>query len=199
MSFDALFSAAPVTDAQLLHDDGRVTPLAVDRWLGPTCAVDDAIADAAVGPVLDIGCGPGRLLDALARRGKWALGVDLSPTAVAHARGRGRRALLASVFDDLPGVGAWETALLLDGNIGIDGDAGALLNRVRALLGPTGSAIVEVEPPGSGTRQGRVRLEHEGGCSDWFDWAHVDADGIHAIADVQELRCIGGRWFAWAA
>ncbi len=138
-----LLSDASPGGVMLRHDDGRVTPLEVERWLAPTCPVDEAIADAAVGPVLDVGCGPGRLLDALARHGKWALGVDLSPTAVALARGRGRRALAASVFDDLPGVGDWGCALLLDGSVGIGGDIGALLDRVS---GPSSS---RARPPSS--------------------------------------------------
>ena len=41
-------------------------------------------------PVLDLGCGPGRHLAALRRRGKRGLGVDLSPVAVEFARGRAR-------------------------------------------------------------------------------------------------------------
>ncbi|MEJ7891021.1 MAG: class I SAM-dependent methyltransferase [Solirubrobacteraceae bacterium] len=190
---------APPEQVVLRRDDGHVTPLALDRWLGQSNLVDEAVAQAAVGPVLDIGCGPGRLLDALARHGHWALGVDLSPVAVGLARRRGRRAVLGSVFDDLPGVGDWATALLLDGNIGIGGDAAVLLARVRTLLRPGGSAIVEVEPPGAGTRGGRVRLEQGDVTSLWFPWAHVDADGIRELADVADLRCIGGRWFAWVA
>ena len=191
--------SAPLDRALLRHDDGQVVPLALERWLGPSCAIDEEVAGAAVGPVLDIGCGPGRMLDSLARHGLWALGVDLSPLAVGLARRRGRRAVLGSVFDDLPGVGEWSTALLLDGNIGIGGNPGALLDRVRTLLRSDGTAIVEVDPPGAGTRQGSVRLELDSVSSHWFPWAHVDADGIRALADVREVRRIGDRWFAWVA
>lgn len=191
--------AEPPARAVLRRDDGHVTPLALERWLGQSCAVDEEVARAAVGPVLDIGCGPGRLLDALARHGQWALGVDLSPVAVELAQRRGRRALLGSVFGHLPGAGEWATALLLDGNVGIGGDAAVLLDRVRTLLRPGGVAIVEVEPPGAGTRDGRVRLEQGDVISSWFPWAHVDAHGIHDLADVAEVRRIGDRWFAWAA
>lgn len=196
--FDELLAESPAK-AVLRRDDGHAVPLALERWLGPSCPVDEAVAAAAAGPVLDIGCGPGRLLDALARHGHWALGVDLSPVAVGLARSRGRRAVLGSVFDDLPGAGDWATALLLDGNIGIGGDATALLDRVRTLLRPGGRAIVEVEPPGAGTRAGRVRLELGDVASSWFPWAHVDADGIRELADVSDVRRIDDRWFAWAA
>jgi SAM-dependent methyltransferase len=196
--FDELLAAGPER-AVLRRDDGHVVPLALDRWLGASCAVDETIAAAAVGPVLDIGCGPGRLLDSLARHGLWALGVDLSPVAVGLARRRGRRAVLGSVFDELPGAGEWATALLLDGNIGIGGDVAALLDRVRTLLRRGGRAIVEVEPPGAGTRDGHVRLELDDVTSHWFPWAHVDADGIRALATVADVRRIEDRWFAWVA
>lgn len=191
MSFDAVFADA--RGAHLRHErDGRRIPLEHTRWLGPACPVDEMIAAAAVGPVLDIGCGPGRLLDVLTLHGKEAMGIDLSPTAVALARGRGRNVRLGSVFDAVPGH--WGTALVLDGSIGIGGDPAALMRRVRALAG---FAIVEVEPPGTGTRAGRVRLETDDLVSGWFDWAHVDADGIHRLGDVRRLERHGERWFAW--
>jgi len=190
--------------AILRRDDGHVTALALGRWLGPSCGVDEAVADGAVSPVLDIGCGPGRLLDSLARQGKWAVGVDLSPVAVGLVRQRGRRAVLGSVFDDVVGAGEWATALLLDGSVGIGGDPAALMARVRALLRPGGMAVVEVEPPGAGTRAGRVRLELADVISQWFPWAHVDADGVPDLAarsemTVKRLDRLGDRWFAWLA
>jgi SAM-dependent methyltransferase len=198
--FDELLARRPV--AALRRDDGRVIPLDIGRWLGPTCVVDETIAAAADGPVLDIGCGPGRLLDALSRRGTWALGLDASAAAVELARSLGRSVVLGDVFDTVPRAGEWATALLLDGSVGIGGDPVALLARVRTLLAAAGTAIVEVEPPGAGTHEGRVRLEVDDVASRWFDWAHVDADGIAAVAaaaglTVRQLEALGGRWFAW--
>ena len=43
------------------------------------------------GPVLDLGCGTGRLLAPLARDGQRVVGVDLSPTMLAGAAARVRR------------------------------------------------------------------------------------------------------------
>ncbi|MDQ6797207.1 MAG: class I SAM-dependent methyltransferase, partial [Actinomycetota bacterium] len=59
------------------------------RWLGPADSEDERLLDRAVGPVLDIGCGPGRHLLALARRGVEATGIDVTPAAVRVARSRG--------------------------------------------------------------------------------------------------------------
>lgn len=49
-------------------------------------AFADAVADEAGGPVLDAGCGPGRMSRYLADRGCEVEGVDLSPGMVAAAR-----------------------------------------------------------------------------------------------------------------
>jgi hypothetical protein len=54
--------------------DGRVLPLDLDRWLGPITPEDQAVLDLVRGPVLDVGCGPGRHVLALAERGTMALG-----------------------------------------------------------------------------------------------------------------------------
>ena len=86
--------------------------------------------------MLDLGCGPGRHLAALRRRGKRGLGVDLSPVAVEFARGRGADAIIGSLWATVPGAGTYRTILLLDGNIGIGGAPVALLKRAGELLAP---------------------------------------------------------------
>ncbi|WP_370948798.1 class I SAM-dependent methyltransferase [Amycolatopsis sp. cg5] len=54
-------------------------------WLS---AVMDVFADAVreLGPVLDVGCGPGTVTGYLAERGVDVTGVDLSPRMIEHAR-----------------------------------------------------------------------------------------------------------------
>jgi 2-polyprenyl-3-methyl-5-hydroxy-6-metoxy-1,4-benzoquinol methylase len=101
--------------------DGRALPLQISRWCGPPDTTDEALLRHCRGPVLDVGCGPGRLTVALAERGIPALGVDISQAAVARAREAGAAALHRSVFDALPAQGRWATVLLADGNIGIGG------------------------------------------------------------------------------
>ncbi len=51
-------------------------------------AAMDAFADtvARIGPILDVGCGPGTVTAYLAERGVEVSGVDLSPRMIAHAR-----------------------------------------------------------------------------------------------------------------
>jgi SAM-dependent methyltransferase len=93
--------------------------------------------------VLDVGCGPGRIVHALAAAGSPALGVDIADVAVALSRQRGAPALIRSIFERVPGEGRWPTVLVLDGNVGIGGDVAGLLRRLAGLLAPGGSVIVE--------------------------------------------------------
>jgi len=179
---------------------GEAYPLPVDRWLAAVDGADRAVLDRALEPVLDIGCGPGRHLAALAASGRTGLGLDLSPVAVRLARARGADAMLRSVFADVPQPGTWRTALLLDGNIGIGGLPGALLLRARALVARGGRVLVETGPPGQPVRRHRVRLEGQDAMSPWFGWATVGADALPDLALAaglvpRERFDTGGRWF----
>jgi SAM-dependent methyltransferase len=194
-----------ILDAPLepvLRDErGCARRLPVEAWLGPAGAVDERVLSRARGPVLDVGCGPGRHVHALARRGVLAVGVDVSPAALALARRRGALALEASIFDRLPGAGQWRTALLLDGNIGIGGRPDSLLRRLVGLLAGGGVVLVELDAPGVGMTCGRMRLEDGPATSEWFPWAHVGASAIAAPARAAGLRVAdrwrdGERWFA---
>ena len=181
--------------------DGTSLPLSLERWLGPADAIDEELLDSLIGPVLDVGCGPGRHLRALAARGVFALGVDLSPVAVELAVDRGARAIVGDIFSELPGGRTWSSALLLDGNIGIGGSPVRLLTRIATLLSSGGQVLVEVESPRGSTGSTLLRIEHAGQASPWFAWARVAAPGIEAIAcasgfTTTEIWTRSGRWFA---
>ena len=57
--------------------DGRALPLQMSRWCGRPDAADEELLRHCRGPVLDVGCGPGRLTVALTERGIPALGVHV--------------------------------------------------------------------------------------------------------------------------
>ena len=184
--------------------DGEIVDPRAHQWIEPACAVDERTLALAEPPVIDIGCGPGRHVLALAERGLVTLGIDITPRAVAAARARGVSVLHRSVFDHVPGIGRWGTALLLDGNIGIGGNPTALLARVAELLRPKGITIVELEPPGAPTVPPAVQLELDGDLGPSFPWARVAADDLGALA--REARLVphktwhdAGRWFATLA
>jgi len=186
---------------QARESDGTLRVLPLDVWLRDASGADERLVVRALGPVLDVGCGPGRHVHALALRGVIAVGVDVSPAALHLARARGATVLEASIFDRIPGVGEWRTALVLDGNIGIGGAPAALLRRIGSLLTPDGTILVEVDPPGVGLEIVRMRLEDEHRESHWFDWARVGAEAIAAPAREAGLRVREswedeGRWFA---
>lgn len=184
----------------VLSLDGRPCLLEVDRWHAPATAAERQLLRGLAGPVLDIGCGPGRLVVALAEQRIPAMGIDSSPHAIRSARSRGACVLRRSVFDRLPREGRWRAALLLDGNIGIGGDPTALLARTAELLAPRGRAVVEVEAPGQPSITGRADLREDGRIvTRRFPWSRLGADDLarHASAAglvVRRRDVVDGRF-----
>jgi SAM-dependent methyltransferase len=178
-----------------------VASVDASAWSGGLVAGDTSLLARCCGPTLDVGCGTGRLVAALHRAGRAALGVDLSVEAVRQAQRRGVWVVRADVFGPVPGEGQWRTVLLADGNIGIGGDPLRLLRRCAALLGHAGTVLVELQPPGEPSWSGDVVLRDEARHSAPFPWAVVSADEVGALAERSgfEIRrewTEAGRWFA---
>ncbi|MFE3736986.1 class I SAM-dependent methyltransferase [Streptomyces sp. NPDC059134] len=185
----------------LRRSDGRLLPLEVERWCAAPDTADLTVLERCRGSVLDIGCGPGRIVTALAARRATVLGIDVSPAAVARTVHTGGRAVVGSVFEPLPREGRWDTGLLLDGNIGIGGDPRALLARAAHVLGPSASLIVETAwPDGAETEdldeRFQARVDNGAGASGpVFTWARLGAGAL-----VRHTRTTGWtpaeRWTA---
>ncbi|MFZ3554778.1 class I SAM-dependent methyltransferase [Streptomyces sp. BH055] len=189
----------------LRRTDGWLLPLEVERWCARADAVDRQVLDRCEGAVLDVGCGPGRLVAELAARGRTALGVDVSEAAVAHSRGLGGQALCRSVFDPLPGEGRWNTVLLMDGNIGIGGEPHTLLARVSQLLAPGGLLVAETAPVDVDERASVQVTDSPGQPGQPgghpFPWARLGTPALLRYAAGAGLRpvdqwSVGGRCFA---
>lgn len=181
-------TSAPDDDLQprlLRLADGRLMSLPVARWAGPITEGDLSLLARATGPVLDVGCGPGRLTAELHARGVDVLGVEVLPQVPVLARRAGAPLHLADVFADVPRAGEWRTALLADGNTGIAGAPVRLLRRVRELLAPGGSVLCELAPYAAPA--GPVRLEGLGATSAWFPWSVLDAPSLRAAARAADL------------
>lgn len=201
-SFSEVFADALAGDPCVLRAaDGTGVPLPVENWHQSADRTDLRMVEWCEGPTLDVGCGPGRMCEALLARGGHALGLDVVPEAVQLARERGAAALVADVFAPVPAEGLWETALLADGNLGIGGDPVALLRRLTALLEPRGRVVAEVEPEFPWITSFWARIETAHHRSRPFRWAVVGADAVPSLAraaglDVLELHAVAGRSFA---
>lgn len=192
-----------MSDATLVTKAGEVIDLPVERWRDHPDSVEMGLLADLPDPVLDVGCGPGRIVAALAASGRVALGIDPSPAAVEEAQRRRAPVLQRSVFGDLPGERRWGAVLLLDGNVGIGGDPGVLLCRVASLLRRGGQVVAEVEGPGTDTESLTVRIESAGAAGPWFPWARVGVDGFDRLATRAGLTLLDtssedGRWFGTA-
>lgn len=194
------------------HEDGELRPLPAHRWLGVRCPgagsgdtfgedFDEAVTQMCTGPTIELGCGPGRLVSRLIQRGVPALGIDRSATAIQLASRGGAPALLGDVFAPLPGIGLWQTVLLVDGNVGLGGDPLRILGRAFELLARGGRCVAEFEAETIGIRSRWVRLESACEVGPWFQWAYVGVDSAAALAvqvglTLTGVRLIGGRVIA---
>ncbi|WFR68224.1 class I SAM-dependent methyltransferase [Curtobacterium flaccumfaciens] len=122
---------------------------------------------------------PGRMLVAARTLGIPALGVDVSADAVAIAQRSGGTALQGSVFDPIPDEGHWDTALVIDGNIGIGGDPAALLARCAEIVRVGGRIVVETHTDRHADRSYTARVvDADGHESEGFPWAEVGVDAL---------------------
>ncbi|MBC7519160.1 MAG: methyltransferase domain-containing protein [Microbacteriaceae bacterium] len=171
-------------DSQLFLSDAqregqeRVS-MNVARWNASADPADLSLLAAASGPVLDIGCGPARMVIAALALGLNALGIDVSVAAIDNAADAGIPAVLGDVFDAVPSEGRWQTVLLVDGNIGIGGNVSALLARCGELVVPGGHIVVELHNQKSRDRSFTgLLVDTHGRQSAAFPWAEVGLTGV---------------------
>ncbi|UVF79593.1 methionine biosynthesis protein MetW [Gordonia mangrovi] len=181
--FDAMFAAGHTV---LRRTDGSTHQWPVHRWCDTDAddldrQFDTLVADRCRGSTIDLGCGPGRLVDVLVTRRIIALGVDSSGVAVSMARARGVSVLHRDIHGPLPGEGRWTTALLIDGNIGIGGAPDRVLARAAQLVRPGGTVLVEIDPEVEHIEYDEVRVEGERYASTWFPWARIGLLGAESL------------------
>ncbi|WAH97215.1 class I SAM-dependent methyltransferase [Arthrobacter sp. MMS18-M83] len=174
---------------------GHVT-FSMLRWSAPATADERDLLRTLRGPILDVGCGPGRMLEAARELGLASMGVDLSAAAVRLATDRGGAAILGSIFDPVPHERGWGSALLLDGNIGIGGNIRVLLERVASLLSPGGQVLAEAETPDDlDVAYLAVLEDSDGHASAAFPWARAGASALALHAARAGLDCVAKRTF----
>lgn len=185
------------------HDPAGPVTFDVRNWCQDASAIERSLLQSLRGPVLDVGCGPGRLLAAAGTLGLAALGIDTSAEAIRQARSRGGRAIEQSIFDTVPQSGHWQSIILLDGNIGIGGNIGSLLGRCRQLIALGGTLLVEVEADEQiDTVYPAVLEDERGNRSEAFAWARTGTAGLATRAQaggwsVTDVRHVQGRVFCF--
>lgn len=182
--------AEPLTghDAELMRSDGAIDLLDVGRWHAPASGEDSWLLSRCSGSAIDLGCGPGRLVEALAARGVQALGIDVADEAIAACRRRGAGAVQADVFGPLPGEGDWDHVLLADGNVGIGGDPVRLLRRAARLIRPGGTVLVELDAGSAGLWRGEARVRCREDVGHPFPWATAGTAALPELTRGAGLR-----------
>jgi SAM-dependent methyltransferase len=186
--------ARALRDSEKLYlrsTDGRGEAMDVARWSARADLTDLTLLASVTGPLLDVGCGPGRMVRAARELGISALGIDVSPAAVTLARSEGIRVVEGSIFDRVPMEGEWQTVLLVDGNVGIGGDVEELIARCVELISPEGEIVIEVnsDPLHHRTYTATV-VDDRGGESAAFPWAEI---GILRLVRIAALKGLGLR------
>ncbi|WP_052663509.1 class I SAM-dependent methyltransferase [Psychromicrobium lacuslunae] len=167
---------------------GRVTPMRfqLQDWAAAAQPIERRLLRQVTGPLLDVGCGPGRMLNAAERLGTEAWGVEPHPFAADQARAKGLVVLQQSIFDPLPGrleTHYFSAVLLLDGNIGIEGNPDRLLQRLHTLTASRGTLIVETDIDEQiAQRYTAVLEDSQGRRSDPFNWARFGLGALSRLA-----------------
>jgi glycosyltransferase A (GT-A) superfamily protein (DUF2064 family) len=193
---DRLFDAAyagmtTISNAtETLMGEETTLPLDIPRWSGPADAVDLVIVARCEPPVIDLGCGPGRMVQALSESGRPALGVDMSSVAVEMSMTRGGLALRRRIEEPLPAEGRWGTALLMDTNIGLGGDVAALLARCVGLVIPGGLIICEVDRVPERHEVHSVVLQIRDVVSAPLPWSRIGAAALMQVATSLDLLLV---------
>jgi len=143
------------------YDRAFETPgLAGERLRKRLAAAADLLGDGP-GAVLDVGMGPGRLLEELARRGWTVWGIDASPRMVALAKARlpaASERLVEGRLERISFADATFDAVAATGLLGWVGDLPTGVAELARVLRPGGRAVVAVPNARSPVTQWRHRV-----------------------------------------
>jgi len=112
-------------------------------------AIIDAVMSYAPHSVLDIGCGEGWLIRALASSGMRLIGLDVVPALIENARAAGGGEFHVASYDDIAGGAIRIVTDVVVCNFSLIGKESveALLRVIPSLLTPQGSFIVQTLHP----------------------------------------------------
>ena len=149
---------------------GATIQLEVDRWFSDVDEIERELLVRLAEPVLDVGCGPGRIVAELARSGRdgargrpRARGGRSRPGGVAGQHCSARCSPRCRANAD------GRRSVLLDGNIGIGGDAGPAPATRGRVAHPRRYCAHRGRPTGLGLhRTSEVRVERGDSTGPWF-------------------------------
>ena len=178
----------------------------------------------ALGRVLDVGCGAGRISLHLQSTGHEVVAIDNSPGAIEVSIDRGvRDARVLSFAQVNKSVGRLDSLVLFGNNFGLFANyrrARWLLRRLKGIVTPSGRIIAEVVDPygtdnpdhlayqqrnrerGRMGGQLRIRIRHRRIIGNWFDYLFVSKQELESIVDgtgwrlAETLEDDGVRYFA---
>jgi len=175
------------------------------------------------GPVLDIGCGAGRVSLYAQERGLEVVATDVSPLAIETCRTRGVRCAEVVPITRLSrALGVFATLVMYGNNWGLMGRPGRarwLLRRFRGFTEPGALIIAESRDPygthnpadieyqrrnrerGRMSGQIRLRVRYRNARTPWFDYLLVSPDEMASIVsgtgwEIRELVMSDGPDYA---
>jgi SAM-dependent methyltransferase len=146
-------------------------------WVHETAALNDkaiALLDPAPGEaVLDLGCGPGRAVAAIAERGARVTGIDPSPVMISQARHRNRAAVASGQVqlhtgdaESLPAPYATIDAALTVHTLYFWPDLLAGLREIHRVLVPGGRLAIGLRPAERGLQRRLDPVVYRGPTTD---------------------------------
>ena len=121
--FDRMFRGAET----VVCSGAESLDLDLERWSGDADPVDLLVVSRCEPPVVDLGCGPGRMLGRTEPVRSAGLGHRHVGGRGADQSRPGGSGTASPVSERLPAEGRWGTVLLVDSNVGMGGDVEGLL------------------------------------------------------------------------
>ncbi len=169
---------------------------------------EEELLEAVVGPVLDIGAGPGRMALWAQAAGLDVVAVESSPLTVKLARERGVKDVRLSKWEEMDAVlrddeNTFGTAFLMGHNPGLGGSPAGLrklLKMIRQRVRPGGTLLATSieftqtdEADHLGYQEARekagqyggevvIRMEYEGYVGEYFPWLLIESDLLAVLA-----------------
>jgi 2-polyprenyl-3-methyl-5-hydroxy-6-metoxy-1,4-benzoquinol methylase len=139
------------------------------RRVATNDAILHAVRSRKPGSLLDVGCGEGWLVRALAAEGVRATGVDGTPALIEHARaeggGRFEVCSYAELIEEPDRVGSGYDAIVLNFAL-FEEDITPLMRALRTRMSPAGALIIQTVHPWSDKGRGQYR---DGWRTETFD------------------------------